>query len=77
MNSGFITLVLLYYCTKISYSTLFTYIGIITFTIASLIFIRLYNHKKGKDTKHILYLFYPLHLMIIYGIHVLITYINL
>ena len=37
-------------------------------TMSSIIFISLYNGKKGKDTKYFLYLFYPIHLLIIYGI---------
>lgn len=35
-------------------------------TILSLIFINLYNGKKGKNTKYLLYIFYPLHLMVLY-----------
>ena len=42
------------------------YIGLAICTIIPIIFINLYNHKKGKDTKYFLYLFYPLHLLIIY-----------
>lgn len=35
-------------------------------TILSSIFIYLYNEKKGHDSKYLLYLFYPLHLLLIY-----------
>lgn len=35
-------------------------------TILSSIFIYLYNGKKGHDSKYLLYLFYPLHLLLIY-----------
>jgi len=35
-------------------------------TCLSVIFIALYNKKKGPNTKYILYLFYPLHLLLIY-----------
>ena len=37
-------------------------------TCIPLIFIAGYNGKKGKDTKYLLYLFYPIHLLLIYGI---------
>ena len=41
-------------------------------TIAPILFILLYNGKKGRDTKHLFYLFYPLHLLLIYGIYLLL-----
>lgn len=37
-------------------------------TILSIIFIILYNKKKGPNTRYLLYLFYPLHLLLVYGI---------
>ena len=37
-------------------------------TVASILFILLYNKKKGYNTKYLLYLFYPLHMLLIYGI---------
>lgn len=43
---------------------LYLFIG----TIIPVIFISLYNGKKGKDTKYLLYLFYPIHLLLIYGV---------
>jgi len=36
------------------------------FMLISLILINLYNEKKGKDLKYTLYLFYPLHLLVLY-----------
>ncbi len=44
------------------------YISLFICTIIPIIFINLYNGKKGKDTKYLLYLFYPIHLLLIYGI---------
>ena len=44
------------------------YLYLFLCTIIPLIFIALYNGKKGKNTKYLLYLFYPIHLLIIYGI---------
>lgn len=38
----------------------------ILFTCLSLIFICLYNKKEGPKAKYLFYIFYPLHLMILY-----------
>ena len=48
------------------------YIYILICTIIPIIFISSYNGKKGKDTKYLLYLFYPIHLLLIYGISLII-----
>lgn len=73
MNISFIILVLIYYGKNLLFSSMSnTYLWLTAFTIISLLFINLYNHKKGKDTKYFLYLFYPLHLFIFYAIHILI-----
>ena len=40
-------------------------------TILPTILILIYNGKKGRDTKHLLYLFYPLHLLLLYGLYFL------
>lgn len=40
------------------------------FTCLSLIFILLYNKKQGPKTKYFFYIFYPLHLLIIYIISI-------
>jgi len=37
-------------------------------TILPIIFILAYNNKKGRNLKQILYWFYPIHLLIIYGV---------
>lgn len=44
------------------------YLPFILSTFFSMILIMLYNGKKGPNTKHLLYLFYPLHLLLIYGL---------
>ncbi len=70
MNSAFTMLTILFYGKWLFYPNLFIkYLLVIIFTVLPLIFINLYNNKKGKDTKHILYLFYPVHFMIIYLIY--------
>lgn len=69
MNATFIAMVFIYYGQRLLFSTAYIpYLLIIIFTIFPLLFINLYNHKKGKDTKYFLYIFYPLHLLIIYGL---------
>ena len=52
---------------KYNFYNVYTYLLICT--LIPIIFISLYNGKKGKDTKYFLYLFYPIHLLLIYGIH--------
>ena len=37
-------------------------------TMLAIVPILLYNKKKGPNTKHLLYLFYPLHLLLIYAL---------
>lgn len=44
------------------------YLFIILCCVLSLIPINLYNGKKGKNTKYLLYIFYPLHLIILYAL---------
>ncbi len=40
------------------------------FSILSLIFIYFYNHKKGYNLKYLFYLFYPVHLFLLYLIRI-------
>ncbi len=41
-------------------------------TLVPLLFILLYNGKKGVDTKYILYGYYPVHLILLYVIHMIV-----
>ena len=73
MNASFVLLVIIYYGKELLFSPFFNiYLWIVVFTIVPLLFINLYNHKKGKDTKYFLYLFYPLHFLIIYALNLLL-----
>ena len=47
------------------------YLNLLICTLLPIIFISLYNGKKGKNTKYVLYLFYPIHLLLIYGIYLI------
>lgn len=47
------------------------YLYLLICTLIPIIFISLYNGKKGKDTKYLLYLFYPIHLLLIYGFYLI------
>ena len=55
----------------IKYGFYDVYLYLLICTLLPIIFISLYNGKKGKDTKYLLYLFYPIHLLLIYGIHLI------
>lgn len=54
----------------IKYPSLYLhYLCCILFTILSLIFIYFYNKKEGPKSKYFFYIIYPLHLLILYIIH--------
>ncbi len=71
MNIVFIICTIIFYFKYLLVNILYfeKYSLIIFFTCLSLVFINLYNNKKGKDTKYLLYLFYPLHLLVIWLIY--------
>lgn len=72
MNLSFIALCLLRYIPQFIKSNFYIpYALLCLFTILSLVFINLYNGKKGKDAKYILYCFYPAHLMLLYVFNLL------
>lgn len=66
MNLSFILMAFIYYFSKYLISLNLIYLFIIFFCILALIPINLYNKKKGKNIKYLFYIFYPLHLIVLY-----------
>lgn len=74
MNISFVLWTIVFYLKNLIYSSHFEiYLLIILYTCLSLAFINLYNNKKGKDIKYLLYLFYPIHLLIFYALTFVIS----
>ncbi len=69
----FITLLTLMYYMPFFMASHFNllYIGLFFCSLIPLVFINLYNGKKGKSQKLLFYIFYPLHLLIICLIHII------
>lgn len=69
---GYIALVIIYYYTK-SYP-LVNSINLISvcFTIIPALLILFYNGKEGKKIKYLFYFFYPIHMIILYGISLIL-----
>lgn len=64
---SFVILCILKYSFNIiMYGFSYIYILLCVFTILPILFIRLYNGKQGKKIKYLLYVFYPLHLLLLY-----------
>ena len=72
MNLSFAIVTFINYFYKYIITFRYEYLFIILFCVLALIPINLYNGKKGKDTKYLLYIFYPLHLIILYLVHLFI-----
>lgn len=66
MNLAFCAATLINYLYNYIVTQRKEYLFIIFFCILSLIPINLYNEKKGKNIKYFLYIFYPLHLIVLY-----------
>lgn len=66
MNLSIIlSIILKYSIAYIQYPTMFNIYFIVS-SCLSLLFINLYNHKKGRNIKYLLYILYPLHLLFLY-----------
>ena len=50
----------------------YIYMQCAIFTALSLIFILFYNKKEGPKAKYFFYIFYPLHLLILYFLHIIL-----
>ena len=69
---GFLGMILIKYAPSIAkygfyYHNIFSILG----TYAAIIPIVLYNGKQGIKIKYFLYIFYPVHLLALYGLHIL------
>ncbi len=72
MNISFVALCLLKYIPLYIRSNFYLpYIFLFICTCLSLIFINLYNGKKGKNDKYLLYGFYPVHLILLYLLNII------
>lgn len=71
MNISFIFCTFLNYLIKIYTNFHIAYIYLFIFTCLSLFFINSYNENKGKNMKYIFYIFYPIHLLLLYLINYL------
>ncbi len=72
MNLSYIVLILLKYLPSYINSNFFYRYLILMFCyLIPLLFINLYNGKKGPNTKYYLYLFYPAHLILLYVFNML------
>lgn len=72
MNLYFILTAFIYYSYKYLIYINPIYFYIMFFCCLALIPINLYNEIKGKNTKYLLYVFYPLHLMMLYFLNFII-----
>ena len=65
MNIGIITTIIIKYLSDYIHIPNIYQLYFSISAMYSLLFINLYNNKKGKNIKYLLYIFYPLHLIIL------------
>lgn len=72
MNLSYIGLCIIKYLPLAISTSLYLEYGLLFIcTLIPLIFINLYNGKKGPNTKYLLYTFYPVHLALLYLFNIL------
>lgn len=70
---GFVSMVFIKYLPAfINYSFYYKYLLLFAGTLFAIIPILLYNGKQGKKIKYFLYIFYPVHLLLLYGLYMVI-----
>ena len=72
MNESVIWAMFLKYLTNYISSPNIFHLYLFLGAISSLLLINFYNNKKGKNIKYLLYIFYPLHLIVLYLLKVYI-----
>lgn len=76
MNISALFLIFLYYFIRFlqapTVSIMEFYLPLVLFTCLSLIFVNFYNDKQGPKVKYLFYIFYPIHLLLLYFINVLL-----
>lgn len=73
LNLSFMTVTGIKYIQYYTMAPSIWYVYLFIATCTSLIFIHLYNEKKGKSMKYFLYIFYPAHLLLLYFINYLLN----
>ncbi|MBR6033328.1 MAG: conjugal transfer protein TraX [Clostridia bacterium] len=67
---GFLGMLLIKYVPYlIKYNLYYKYLLFFAFTLSAIVPILLYNGKQGKKIKYFLYIFYPTHILLMYGLY--------